>query len=162
MAMCQQRTPVDRKAVSADAHQEVPHALFGPPTGLGALPTNQWWSSLLSPHPEALWAQPITVTWTAEGMALTVPRPRAVSKTIFAGQTAPVVVMMPGATPTLSSYGDFHVVVAMKGTSSPGEVTVAQGSPATWLKVGKGGLSLQLPDRATITSSKAKTITASR
>ncbi len=162
MTMCQQRTPVDRQAVSADAHQPVPHAAFGPPAGLGALPTNQWWSSLLSPHPEALWAQPLTVTWTAEGMALTVPRPRAVSKTIFAGQTAPLVVMLPGAAPKLSSYGDFHVVVAMKGTSSAGEVTVAQGSPTTWVKVGGGGLSLQLPDRATITSSKGKTITAAR
>jgi endo-1,3(4)-beta-glucanase len=160
--MCQQRTPPDREAVPEVARQEVPHPAFDPPSGLGALPTNQWWSSLLSPHPEALWAQPLTVTWTAEGAALSVARPRAVSKTIFAGQTSPLVLMIPGATPKLSSYGDFHVVAALKGTSSSGEVTVAQGSPATWVKILGGGLSLQLPDRATLTSSKGKAVTGSK
>ena len=160
MTMCQERSPADRSVVPAQARQEVPHASILPPAGLGSLPTNQWWSSLLSPHAEALWAQPLVVTWTAEGMALTVPRPRAVSKTIFAGQTAPLVVMVPQAKPSLVSYGDFHVVMKLVGKGASATVTVAQGSPATWLTLGEGGFSLQLPDRSTLLSSKGKSVTS--
>ena len=100
------------------------------------------------------------MTWTAGGFSLAVARPKAVSKTIFAGETAPLTVLMPGAMPKLATYGDFHVVAHLQGSSTTGDLTVAQGSPATWLTVGEGPLTLQLPDRATLTSSKGKPLTS--
>jgi endo-1,3(4)-beta-glucanase len=157
MTLCRQRPQIDSGAVAAEARQDVAHVAFGPPKNLGAVPTNQWWSSLLSPHAEALWAQPLVVSWTPEGVALAVQRPRGTANTIFGGQASPLVIFMPGAVPHVESYGDFHVEVGLEAErGNTAALTVAQGSPATWVKVGTHGLILDAADRSTFRSSADK------
>jgi endo-1,3(4)-beta-glucanase len=161
MTLCRQRPQIDLGAVAAEARQDVAHTAFGPPKGLGAVPTNQWWSSLLSPHAEALWAQPLVVSWTPEGVALAVQKPHGTANTIFGGQASPLVIFMPGVVPHVESYGDFHVQVALEAErAKTAGLTVAQGSPATWFKVGSGGLILDAPDRSTFRSSADKPLDA--
>ena len=159
MSLCQERPSINPAAVTPGLRQDVAHASFGPPANKGAVPTNQWWSSLLSTHAEALWAQPLVVSWTNQGIALAVPRPHAVANTIFAGQTSPLVVVMPDVVPKVDSFGDFHVVASLtSGGGASGALTVAQGSPATWLRVGKGGLIIDAPDRSTFRSGSGKDV----
>jgi endo-1,3(4)-beta-glucanase len=114
------------------------------------MPTNQWWSSLLTPAPQTLWAQPLVVSWTEDGVELALPIVNAVPKAIVSGRTSPLTIVAKGARPAVKSYGDFHVVTSLTSSARRfGELTVAQGSPATWWKTGEP-LELRLPAGARV------------
>jgi endo-1,3(4)-beta-glucanase len=119
-----------------------------------ALPTNQWWSSLLADKPQTLWAQPIVVSWVASGVEVALPKPNAVANAIVSGRTTPITLLIADPNPTIESYGDFHVDVALRSqvaATRSGVLTVAQGSPATWWTTTDSTVSIRVPDGAVVT-----------
>jgi endo-1,3(4)-beta-glucanase len=140
VVLCQER-PTIGLAAAAGA---------GGGAGVPSLPTNQWWSSLLTSAPQTLWAQPLVVSWAEGGVELALPIVNAVPKAIVSGRTSPLTIVTKGARPSVSSYGDFHVVTSLAaGARRFGDLTVAQGSPAVWWKTNQP-LEVQFPDGARV------------
>lgn len=120
-------------------------------TGQPALPTNQWWSSLLSDAPQTLWTQPLAVSFVDAGVELALPLPKVTADAVVSGRTTPLT-LLTGRTPvSVRSFGDFHVDVTI-GTDGDA-LTVAQGSPTVWWTVGRSA-SVRLPDGATVSNAE--------
>jgi endo-1,3(4)-beta-glucanase len=152
LARCSRTRPSPRgpRVVLCQERPTIGLTASGSGSAVPSMPTNQWWSSLLTPAPQTLWAQPLVVSWSSDGIELAVPVVNAVPKAIVSGRTAPLTIVATGARPAVRSFGDFHVVTSLAaGARRFGDLTVAQGSPATWW-TSTEPLELRLPDGARV------------
>ena len=119
-----------------------------------AAPTNQWYSALLfSAKPEVLFALPLTVKFTPQGLELALP-----SKEVLPTERRDVEIHYPHRDPLLISpaafepgpaklakAGDWSIDVSMARGSDEMLVTVGHGSPYAQLQLSRGDLRLRLP-----------------
>ena len=119
-----------------------------------AAPTNQWYSTLLfNPKPEALFALPLTVKMTPQGLELALP-----SKEVVPTERRDVEIHYPHRDPLLLSplafepgparlakTSDWAVDVSMGRGADEMLVTVGHGSPYAQVQLSRGDLRLRLP-----------------
>ena len=119
-----------------------------------AAPTNQWYSALLfSAKPEVLFALPLTVKFTPQGLELALP-----SKEVLPTERRDVEIHYPHRDALLISpaafepgpaklakTGDWSINVSMARGSDEMLVTVGHGSPYAQLQLSRGDLRLRLP-----------------
>ena len=108
-------------------------------------PTNQWWTSLLTKPNEPLWSFPVALRFDDGALSLSVSDPVASANAIVTPFVPTISIeTVPGAA-RIEQYGDFHVVAAVGDESTVTRVTVAQGSPAVWLRPATDHFSFRLP-----------------
>ncbi len=123
---------------------------IGPPAaGEGSppiWPTNQWWTSLLTRPAEPLWSFPVAVRFDDGSMSLSVSEPVASANAVVTPFVATLAVVIPPGQVRVADFGDFHVVAAV-GPAGEGatRVTIAQGSPAVWVRPGTDEFVVDLP-----------------
>ena len=119
-----------------------------------AAPTNQWYSTLLfNPQPEALFALPLTVKMTPQGLELALP-----TKQVLPTERRDVeihyphrdallispVAFEPGPA-KLAKASDWAIDVSMARAADEMLVTVGHGSPYAQLQLSRGDVRLRLP-----------------
>ncbi|HET9516732.1 MAG TPA: glycosyl hydrolase, partial [Actinoplanes sp.] len=110
-------------------------AQAGPGFAGQALPTNQWWSSALTgPLTQPMWAHPLAVRATDNGVQVSSAAPTASANAVVTGFVPALTAGLGVTAVTVTGYGAFHVVLraALRGGGSV-DVTVVQGSPVLWL-----------------------------
>ena len=131
-----------------------------PAVGLGpamkgrAVPTNQWYSSLVfNPQPEALYAQPLTVKPVAAGLEVAypvktvVPTERRDVEIHYTHQPALLLAptaFQPGA-PQLLAASDWAITVGQGRGEDQFSAVTAHGSPYVHVQVSRGDVRLTLP-----------------
>ena len=122
-----------------------------------AAPTNQWYSALVfNPKPEVLFALPLTVKFTPQGLELALP-----SKEVLPTERRDVEIHYPHRDALLISpaafepgpaklakTGDWSIDVSMARGNDEMLVTVGHGSPYAQLQLSRGDLRLRLPAAA--------------
>ncbi len=108
-------------------------------------PTNQWWTSLLTKPHEPLWSFPVAVRFEDTTLSLSVSDPVASANAIVTPFVPTLTVDTSPGTARIEEYGDFHVVAAVGEANNTTRVTVAQGSPAVWLRPANARFSFSLP-----------------
>jgi endoglucanase Acf2 len=129
-----------------------------------AAQTNQWYSTLLfNDKPEPIYAQPLSVRPTRQGLEIALPRKQVVPTVrqdteIHYPHQSPLVV-----SPTevavgqskLAKTGDWSIEIEMGEEAGGFSAAVARGWPYVHLEVAKGDLKLQWPSAATVRSRSA-------
>jgi endoglucanase Acf2 len=122
-----------------------------------AAPTNQWYSTLIfDAKPEVIFALPLTVKLTPQGLELALP-----SKEVVPTERRDVEIHYPHRDPLLMSptafepgpaklakASDWAIDVSMARGSDDMLVTVAHGSPYAYVQLSRGDLRLRLPAAA--------------
>ncbi|MDI6104190.1 glycosyl hydrolase [Actinoplanes sp. NEAU-A12] len=100
-----------------------------------ALPTNQWWTSVLTGAPDQpIWARPLAIKRTDAGLAVSSATATASAKAVVTPFAPALVAAGPMTVPEVVGYGAFHVVLraGLRGGGTV-ELTVVQGSPLLYL-----------------------------
>ena len=138
-------TPVGRPAAGGKAVlAEAPPADMSPkqrPVQAGrslagqALPTNQWWTSLLTgAGDQPVWARPLAVKRTDAGLAISAAAATASAKAVVTPFAPALLAAGAMTAPQVVEYGAFHVVLrAELRAGGSVEITVVQGSPVLYL-----------------------------
>ncbi|MDE2393947.1 MAG: hypothetical protein KGL43_23350 [Burkholderiales bacterium] len=119
-----------------------------------AAPTNQWYSALIfDPKPQALYAQPLSVRATPQGLEMALP-----SKEVVPTERHDVVIRYPHRDPVvispvafapgparLAQAGDWSIEISMARGADDLRASVAHGSPFVDFEVSRGDLRLHLP-----------------
>ncbi len=122
-----------------------------------AAPTNQWYSTLIfNPRPEAIYAQPLSVKPTADGMEMALP-----SKRVEPTERRDVLINYPHADPLvvspvafkpgpakLAGSSDWAIDIAMANGADQFTTTVAHGSPYAYFQISSGDARVRLPEAA--------------
>ncbi|MEU4220387.1 glycosyl hydrolase [Actinoplanes sp. NPDC026623] len=107
----------------------------GPPLTGQALPTNQWWTSALTASlQQPIWAHPLAVKNTGDGIAVSAAAATATAKAVVTPFRPALTAAGPIATTRVVGYGAFHVVLRaeLRGGGAV-EITLVQGSPLLYL-----------------------------
>jgi endo-1,3(4)-beta-glucanase len=101
-----------------------------------ALPTNQWWSSALTgPLTQPIWARPLTVQATGDGLQVSSAPPVASADSVLTPFTPAVTAGGPIGSLEVTGYGAFHVVLrAQLRDGGTVEATLVHGSPLLYLR----------------------------
>ena len=123
-----------------------------------AAPTNQWYSALVfSKEPEVLYAQPLTVKATPQGLEMAYP-----SQVVVPTERKDTEIHYPHAEPLrfsalafvpeqpkLARASDWAIDIAMAKGADQFTATVAHGSPYVQMRLSRGDMGLALPSGAT-------------
>jgi endo-1,3(4)-beta-glucanase len=120
-----------------------------PKPPLKPFPTNAWWSGgSLETWPSPLYAWPLVVDLSADGVKIDAPGTRVEGNAFFAAENAPLRVRFdaPADKATVSSFGDWDVTFDLsRGRSRVARVTAVQGSPYAWIESDELTLHVDLP-----------------
>ena len=83
---------------------------------------------------EPLWSFPVALRFDNGALSLSVSDPVASANAIVTPFVPTLSIQTAPGTARIEQYGDFHVVAAVGDDTDPARVTVAQGSPAVWLR----------------------------
>ncbi|WP_396269876.1 glycosyl hydrolase [Ideonella sp.] len=153
--------------VGAGAYQSQPRGSDAPPPpalwrteamAKQAAPTNQWYSALVfAKEPEVLYAQPLTVKATTDGLEMAYPSQLVVpterkDTEIHYPHTEPLrfsALAFKPERPKLARASDWAIDIAMGQGTDQFTATVAHGSPYVQMRLSRGDLGLALPAGAT-------------
>jgi endo-1,3(4)-beta-glucanase len=141
---CAESPAADPGALPSGLSQAVPEPTTVPPVAKFRWPTNQWWTSLVTGEPQPLWAPPLVVQITPEGLGVGVPIVGAAPNSVISAPRVDLTVTTAHDAVRVTDFGDFHVSAAL---DQAGEqqlaFTVAQGSLATWIEAQSPTISVQ-------------------
>lgn len=144
---------------------QLPTALASPVTTVPAntipkpLPTNNWWSSgLLENWPSPLFAWPLAVTLTNEGININAPQTQSIPRASIAVATDTLRLFAPGKVLKNSQlrpgYGDWDVTFRLLDFHDKPvlDISLAEGSPFTFITSHTKTNSIQLPPNSSVES----------
>ena len=119
-----------------------------------AAPTNQWYSALVfAKEPEVLYAQPLTVKASTDGLEMAYPSQQVVATErkdteVLYPHTEPLrfsALAFKPERPKLARASDWAIDIAMAQGADQFTATVAHGSPYVQMRLSRGDLALALP-----------------
>lgn len=128
---------------------KVPIGANDPRPPIRPFPTNAWWSGgALEAWPAPLYAWPLVVDLSADGVKIDAPVTHVAEKSVHAAENAPIRVRFDDANDkaTVSAFGDWDVTFdLLRGSKRTARVTAVQGSPYAWIESDVHTLHLDLP-----------------
>jgi endo-1,3(4)-beta-glucanase len=125
-----------REVSPADMSPKQRPAQAGQPLAGQALPTNQWWTSALTGSlTQPLWAHPLAVKNTGDGIAVSSAAATAAANAVVTPFAPALTVAGPITASQVVGYGAFHVVLraGLRGGGTV-QITLVQGSPLLYLQ----------------------------